>query len=330
MGSNIITLRQHDPSLLEWTSFPELDTADFALTLNDYFRLNSIDLDNSFSNWSTPKSKSTSGSDINVDFAKVGALRQGLRLIRQKPLECAFSFICSQNNNIKRISGMIDRFCTVRFDSFRSRFYSLPLPSLTPLVQKYGTKIAEIDGESYYAFPTLEQLDNATEEELQDLGFGYRAKYIVGSVKHVQSKGGESWLNGLRGKTKEEAKLELTGLPGVGPKVADCILLFSLDHLNVVPVDTHVWKMAQRYMPAMAKLNSPNPRVFAEINDFFIEKFGDHAGWAHTILFSAAIAKEKLDEAPSPKTSAKKRASTKETEDIPDSKKKIEKIDHSL
>lgn len=176
----------------------------------------------------------------------------------------------------------------------------------------------------------MDQLENATEEELQDLGFGYRAKYIVGSVKHVKSKGGEIWLNGLRGKSKEEAKLELTGLPGVGPKVADCILLFSLDHLNVVPVDTHVWKMAQRYMPAMAKLNSPNPRVFAEINDFFIEKFGDHAGWAHTILFSAAIAKEKLDDGGSPKSATKKRISAKEADDAPKSKKKVEKIDDSL
>lgn len=132
MGSNIITLRQHDPSLLEWTSFPELDTADFALTLNDYFRLNSIDLDSSFTNWSTPKVKSATGTDINVDFAKVGALRQGLRLIRQKPLECAFSFICSQNNNIKRISGMIDRFCTVRLDEPFPVFNLLP-PPLTNL-----------------------------------------------------------------------------------------------------------------------------------------------------------------------------------------------------
>lgn len=114
MGSHVITLRQAEPALLEWTAYPEVDPAAFNLTLSDYFRLNSVDLDQKFSQWGTSTSKSSSLADINADFAKVAVIRQGLRLIRQKPLECTFSFICSQNNNIKRISGMIDRFCKVR------------------------------------------------------------------------------------------------------------------------------------------------------------------------------------------------------------------------
>lgn len=137
----------------------------------------------------------------------------------------------------------------------------------------------------------------------------------------MQSKGGESWLDGLRGHPRAHAKSELVGLPGVGPKVADCIALFSLDHLDVVPVDTHVWQMANRYMPAIAKMTTPNPRVFDQINEFFIEKFGDHAGWAHTILFSAAITKELNDTSPKAKRDSKKRSSSLEDEDFPEPKK---------
>lgn len=132
-------------------------------------------------------------------------------------------------------------------------------------------------------------------------------------------------MDGLRGIPRAEAKAELLGLPGVGPKVADCISLFSLDHLDVVPVDTHVWKMANRYIPEIAGATTPNPRVFDQINEFFIQKFGNHAGWAHTILFSAAITKE-LNVAPKTekKASTKKRVSKEDPEYTPDSKKLIE------
>lgn len=163
---------------------------------------------------------------------------------------------------------------------------------------------------------------SATEEELKDLGFGYRAKYIVGSAKMVQSKGGAVWLDSLRECSRDEAKTQLVSLPGVGPKVADCISLFSLDHLDVVPVDTHVWQMANKYMTTLGKHNTPTPRVFNQINDFFIEKFGDKAGWAHTILFSAAITKgEPEEETRVSKSPKKKREPKEDPEYIPEAKK---------
>jgi N-glycosylase/DNA lyase len=158
---------------------------------------------------------------------------------------------------------------------------------------------------------------------LKELGFGYRAKYIVGSARMVKEKGGENWLMGLRQLSKEEAKNELITLPGVGPKVADCIALFSLDHLGVVPVDTHVWKMANKFMAsATIKGASPTPKLHSEINAFFIEKFGDKAGWAHTILFSAAITKEgeAAANADSSLPSTKKR-STDASDEAPDAKR---------
>lgn len=135
----------------------------------------------------------------------------------------------------------------------------------------------------------------------------------------VKKNGGESWLRSLRTKSKEDAKTALVSLSGVGPKVADCISLFSLDHLEVVPVDTHVWKMATTYMPNMAHLTTPSPKLFPEINAFFIAKFGDKAGWAHTVLFSAVITKELELENPKNKsksTKARKRNVDDEDEDF--------------
>jgi len=75
---------------------------------------------------------------------------------------------------------------------------------------------------------------------------------------------------------------------GVGKKVADCTALFSLDKLDLVPVDTHVWQIAQRFMPKLGK-KSLNSHIYTEVGDFFREKFGDLAGWAHSILFAAEL-----------------------------------------
>jgi N-glycosylase/DNA lyase len=298
MDSTIVTLRQRSPELLEFQTFPESDPALFKQFLAAYFRFDSVDLGHYFNQWGTYTPSDSNLPDINQTFADVSLSRSGLRLIRQEPYECTFSFICSQNNNIKRISGMIDRLC-----------------------KSYGTSIGTLDGEEFFAFPTSDQLCKATEDELRDLGFGYRAKYIVAAAKLVKQNGGENWLRSLRDMSKEDAKKGLISLPGVGPKVADCISLFSLDHLDVVPVDTHVWQMAQKYMPHLAKDSTPSPKVFSEINAFFIEKFGDKAGWAHTVLFSAAITKElglnKTKKAEKPKRVSKKREADDEDFELP-------------
>eukprot|EP00029_Vermamoeba_vermiformis_P005020 TRINITY_DN1624_c0_g1_i1.p1 TRINITY_DN1624_c0_g1~~TRINITY_DN1624_c0_g1_i1.p1 ORF type:complete len:221 (+),score=56.80 TRINITY_DN1624_c0_g1_i1:915-1577(+) len=155
------------------------------------------------------------------------------------------------------------------------------------LCAKYGTLITTLDDVSYYKFPELNQLEKATEEELKELGFGYRARYIVASVKQVKEKG-DDWLINLRQKPRDDTCQELTTLTGVGKKVADCTALFSLDKLDLVPVDTHVWQIAQRFIPKLGK-KSLNPQIYVEVGDFFREKFGDLAGWAHSILFAAEL-----------------------------------------
>ena len=125
---------------------------------------------------------------------------------------------------------------------------------------KRTTKVNE--SKIYHAFPTVEQLaEKCDEQTLRDLGFGYRAKFIPAMAKELVKRGGEAYLLKLRDapQTEEEkyrAITELTSLPGVGPKVAGCAALFSLDKKSVVPVDTHVWQLAREHFDPNGELAS--------------------------------------------------------------------------
>ena len=177
-----------------------------------------------------------------------------------------------------------------------------------------------------HAFPTIEQLGAATEEELRDAGFGYRAKFVTGSAAALAAKpgGGEAWLLGLREASYAEAAEALCTLPGVGPKVAACICLFALDkheaipgeqgrragagdrglgalalgartpthcpHPHSTPVDTHVWQLACRYYAPHLRGKALTKKVHGEVQDAFESRFGRHAGWAHQALFISELA----------------------------------------
>ncbi|GIL92014.1 hypothetical protein Vretimale_18518 [Volvox reticuliferus] len=149
-------------------------------------------------------------------------------------------------------------------------------------------------GLSFYAFPTLEQLSKATEEELRAAGFGYRARFIVGATQALLAKpgGGRAWLLGLRQVGLEEAVEALTELPGIGPKVAACICLFSLDKHQAIPVDTHVWQIAVRYYCPALRGKSLTKKIHGEIQQVFVERFGPYAGWAHNTLFISELASQ--------------------------------------
>lgn len=127
---------------------------------------------------------SVSLSALHADFAKadprfaqLAPFLRGARMLRQDPTECLFSFICSSNNHISRIHGMVERLC-----------------------RAYGERLGEAGGAEYFAFPTLGQLAAASEADLRGLGFGYRAKFITGSVAMLLAKpgGGAAWLQGAR------------------------------------------------------------------------------------------------------------------------------------
>lgn len=143
----------------------------------------------------------------------------GVRILNQDLWEMIVSFIISQQNNIKRIRKCIETVC-----------------------EKYGT-----DRDGFFDFPSPEQLAAATEEELRAAGLGYRSRYLVGTAQMIAS--GELKLEGLREMKYEKVRDELLKLPGVGVKVADCICLFGLHHLDAFPVDTHIKQVLDVHYP---------------------------------------------------------------------------------
>lgn len=204
-------------------------------------------------------------------FAELATHLGGARVLRQDPLECLIQFLCSSNNNIQRITKMVD------------------------FVSSLGNHLGSVGGFEFHEFPSLERLSMVSEQELREAGFGYRAKYLTGTVKALQSKpgGGEEWLLSLRKLELEEVIDALTTLPGVGPKVAACIALFSLDQHDAIPVDTHVWKIATRYLiPELAGARL-TPKLCSRVAEAFVSKYGKYAGWAQTLLFVAELPSQK-------------------------------------
>ncbi|XP_014802227.1 PREDICTED: N-glycosylase/DNA lyase isoform X2 [Calidris pugnax] len=202
-------------------------------------------------------------------FRKVARDFPGVRVLRQDPVECLLSFICTSNNHISRITAMIDRLC-----------------------QAFGRRLCCLDARPLHAFPSLSALTGAdAEARLRELGFGYRAKFVSGSARAIAEGLGAEGLRGLRTVPYAEARRVLCALPGVGTKVADCVCLMALDKAEAVPVDTHVWRIArQRYGAALGG-RSLTPRAHQEIGDFFRGLWGPRAGWAQAVLFCADLRK---------------------------------------
>ncbi|CAO2834567.1 unnamed protein product [Amaranthus hypochondriacus] len=204
-------------------------------------------------------------------FAELALHLAGARVLRQDPLECLIQFLCTSNNNIKRITGMVD------------------------YISSLGQFVGNVEGFQFYEFPSLERLAMVSEEELREAGFGYRAKYIVNTIKALQMKprGGVEWLSSLRGMHLEDVINSLSTLPGVGPKVASCVALFSLDQHHAVPVDTHVWQIATREMiPELAGVRL-TPKLCNRVAEAFVTKYGKYAGWAQTLLFVSELPSQK-------------------------------------
>lgn len=139
----------------------------------------------------------------------------GIRVLNQEPWETLCSFIISQNNNIKRIKGIISRLC-----------------------ENFGE-----DKGGFYTFPTAEKIAGLTLDDLSVLRSGFRAKYILDAAKKVSS--GEVELDKLKNAPTDGARDELMKITGVGPKVADCVLLFGLEHADAFPKDVWIKRAMQ-------------------------------------------------------------------------------------
>ena len=190
----------------------------------------------------------------------------GLRLMRWLDAEeCLFSFLCTPANNIPRITRMIERLC-----------------------EHYGEPIAEWDGRVWRAFPSAAVLAKVPAESLQALGFGYRARFLTAAARALLERG-EGWLMSLRALPYEEAKRELCRLPGVGMKIADCVLLFGLDNPLAVPVDTHLWQAVQQWLLPPLRGQELTARAYRQVVEWFHSTFGELSGWAHQYLFTTHL-----------------------------------------
>lgn len=236
---------------------PTMDPEHMRILLHDYFQL-SVNLGSLYKQW----------SDADSYLQKISKCIPGIRAIRQDPVECTFSFLCSSNNNISRISQMLER--------FRS---------------KYGTYLCHVNGVAMYEFPSVERIARINESELRDMGFGYRAPFITKSANKILDNGGASWLLEMRKSDLDKTREDLLMLHGVGRKVADCIALFSLDKACVVPVDTHVWHIASREFDKslLHESKSLTPKMHDRVMKLFTDRFGEYAGWAHSLMFAAEL-----------------------------------------
>ena len=238
---NVVKVRQADDGV-EFTCGPD-DEKYLAPLLSDYLGL-ATDL---------PAVYRSMSHDPRVSEA-IDRYR-GMRILRQDPWECLVCFICSSASNIPRITSNVESIC----DSF-------------------GARIAGADT-SRRNFPTPRQLAGAGERRLRDLRLGYRAEYLAATARSIAD--GKPDLFALREAPYEEALEALTALAGVGDKVANCVLLFSLDKPEAFPVDVWVHRALQEWYLAGRgeRMSRPKMRLWAQ------EYFGEYAGYANEYLF---------------------------------------------
>lgn len=178
----------------------------------------------------------------------------GMRLVRDPPFGTLISFICSAQMRVSRIHQMQQA-----------------------LREEFGTPV-EFDGETYHAYPTPAQLAAASEAELRALNLGYRAPYVKATAEMVASS--EVNPTSAQGMDYEDAREHLTQFVGVGDKVADCVLLFSLGYLQAVPLDTWIRKTIADYFPEADQGN------YTDTSRAIREQFGEtYAGYAQTYVF---------------------------------------------
>ena len=180
---------------------------------------------------------------------------RGMRILNQAVWECLASFILSQNNNVPRIKGII-----------------------RTISAQFGEKIT-LDDSVNYAFPTPQALATAGVEALYDCRLGYRAPYLWTVSSAVAA--GEFDPEALKSMPYAEAKRELMRFKGIGEKVADCICLFSLGHVQALPIDVWVKRIIEQlYLKRQASIR--------EIRQFAEDYFGEYLGYAQQYLFHYA------------------------------------------
>ncbi len=186
------------------------------------------------------------------------AFCRGLRIIRQPRWECLATFITSSMKQVAHIRQMS-----------------------AALRQRFGRRIG-IGGTHVYAFPTAGRLARPTEEELRDCALGYRAKNLLATAQLVSQRGSRS-RSGWRALPDDELRARLCELPGVGAKVANCVMLFAYERLRAFPIDVWIERvLREKYFPRRRKLTT------GQLREFAARHFGEHGGYAQQYLFHHA------------------------------------------
>jgi N-glycosylase/DNA lyase len=210
-------------------------------------------------------------SQINKDEHIRKAIQRfhGLRISRQEPWECLISYICATYKSIPAIKNMI-----------------------LNLSKRFGKKMT-FNGHDFYTFPKPSDLAHASLEEIRSCKLGFRVQRVLETSKILDR--GEFKLEDLRKMGYEKARQKLLSLPGVGQKVADCVLLFSLDKLEAFPVDIWIKRMVLKFYlnyfehPFIERVSSKSsitPWEYETIGSFGRKYFGKYAGYAQEYLFS--------------------------------------------
>ncbi|MEP7015592.1 MAG: DNA glycosylase [Verrucomicrobiota bacterium] len=181
----------------------------------------------------------------------------GLRIIRQPKWECLAMFICSSMKQVAHIRQIS-----------------------TALRQRFG-EARRVGDFIVYTFPSAQRLAESSERELRECALGYRAKNLLATARLIRS--GTADLEGWSAAEDVDLRQALTGLPGVGAKVANCVMLFAYERLRAFPIDVWIERVLRRnYFPRARKLNAARLRTFTE------DYFGEHGGYAQQYLFHHA------------------------------------------
>ena len=194
---------------------------------------------------------------------------EGLRLFRQDPFQCLISFIISSNSNIQKIKS-----------------------SLEKITKKFGKKV-KIQNKEFFLFPEPEKMAKATIDEIKSCGVGYRAPFIKEAAKMVILK--KIDFEYLKKCDYHEAKKNICLVPGIGNKVADCIMLFSLNKLQAFPLDTWMIKILEKYYSKEFKIETKTitQKQYELLHEKIVNYFGPYCGYAQQYLFK--MEREKND-----------------------------------
>ena len=200
---------------------------------------------------------------ISKDKTIKKAIKQyeGLRIFNQDPFQCMISFIISSNSNIQKIKN-----------------------SLEKISKKFGIKVI-IQNKEFFLFPKPEKIAKASINEIKTCGVGYRAPFIKEAAKMLTLK--KINFEYLKNSNYNETKRNLRLIPGVGNKVADCIMLFSLNKLDAFPLDTWMIKILEKYYSNEFQIETKTitEKQYEILHKKIVDYFGPYCGYAQQFLF---------------------------------------------